>query len=69
MIGHFYCVFNGDINAELYRSWEIVVYKLEKSLYGLKKSVRIWFEKLKKALERFGHRNHGSRKCVVKIEM
>lgn len=37
---------NDDIDVELYVIWDGVSYKLIESLYSLKQSPRLWYEKL-----------------------
>lgn len=51
---------NGYIDGELYVSCDNAVHKLKKSLYGLKQSARLCFEKLKKMLEEIGFKQHVS---------
>lgn len=54
---------NGDIDGEVYVSWDNVCNTLKQSLYGLKQLFpRLCFEKLKNMLEAFdsGCMNHAS---------
>lgn len=43
-----------DIDVQLYMSCKSVVYKVESSLYKLKQSLRLCYEKVRKTLEEFG---------------
>lgn len=54
---------NRDINVDLFVSWEDVVYKLKKSLYGLKQSPGLWYEKLKILLQGLGFKQLSSCEC------
>lgn len=60
----------GDVEEEIYvtlpraHNKEQFVYRLEKSLYGLKQSPRCWFKKLSTALLKFGFRELSAADCV-----
>ncbi len=69
---------NGIIEGALYVEWTGGVYRLLKSLYGLRKSPRLWYQRLCSALLEFGFRKldfsdcafvkgNGSLKVVVMV--
>ncbi len=55
---------NGDIDGEVFVIWRDRVYRLVKSLYGLKQSPRLWYLKLCSVLEEFGFQKIASAECV-----
>lgn len=59
---------SGDIDEDLIVEWDGVYYNLNKSLYGLKPSPCLWYDKLKKALEVVGSKQLESCKCVSKLK-
>lgn len=59
---------NGDINGELYVSWDGISYSFNKSLYGLKQSPCLWYKKLRKNLKSFGFKQSDFCECIFKYK-
>lgn len=65
---------NGKISEEIYMkqppgfSQGSQVYRLKKSLYGLKQAARVWNQTLHKALFANGFRQNDTDKCLYKLE-
>jgi transposase InsO family protein len=63
---------NGDIDCELYVEYpegfkcDNKVWKLRKALYGLKQSPRLWQEKLRTALAKFGYKPLQADHCLYR---
>ena len=55
---------NGIIDGEVYVEWGGVVYRLLKSLYGLKQSPRLWYQRLSAVLLEYGFRKFQSSECL-----
>lgn len=66
---YFDSIFNGDIDGELYVNCNDENYKLNKILYGLKQSTRLWYARLKGTLEVFGFKKLDSAECVFKYKV
>lgn len=56
------------MHGDLYVQWDNKCYRLQKSMYGLKKSLHLWHEKLKEALKRFGLTQLESSRTVFKFK-
>jgi len=57
---------NGDIDVEIYVEYDGDIYRLLKSLYGLKQSPRLWYEKLTSTLRAYGFEKLASTRCVYR---